>query len=219
MGDPPIASYGAAAPPVQKLPCDRRDHYGKGRMRMLVGNTTHRWGAVQQAFHWTIAVLVIAQLAVGFWFGSLEQSDSSRGTFFGIHTSLGLTLLVLMLARLGWRVSHPVPVLPDTLSALQKRLAHATHWLFYIIVIGMPLGAYIAVNAKGHAVPFYGWKLPILVGKSETLASIIMTMHVAGAFTLTALVVLHISGALRHELMLKDNILRRMTPLPARPEA
>ncbi len=121
---------------------------------MQVGNTTRQWGAVQQAFHWTIGILVIAQLIVGFWFGSLEPTDPSRGTMFGIHTSLGVTLLVLMLARLGWRVSHPVPVLPDTLSAMQKRLAHATHWLFYILVIGMPAGAYIAVNAHGHTVPF-----------------------------------------------------------------
>ncbi len=186
---------------------------------MQVGNTTRQWGAVQQAFHWTIGILVIAQLIVGFWFGSLEPTDPSRGTMFGIHTSLGLTLLVLMLARLGWRVTHPVPLLPDTLSPMQKRLAHATHWLFYILVIGMPAGAYIAVNAHGHTVPFYGLKLPILVGKSEAVSDIIMTMHVAGAFILTALAILHVAAALRHEFMLKDNTLRRMTPLPSRPEA
>lgn len=186
---------------------------------MQVGNTTQQWGAGQQAFHWTIAILVIAQLIIGFWFGSLEPTAPNRGTMFGIHTSLGLTLLVLMLARLGWRVSNPVPALPDTLSPVQKRLAHATHWLFYILVIGMPAGAYLAVNAKGRTVPFFGLDLPILIGKSDALASIIMTMHVAGAFTLTALVILHVSAALRHEFMLKDSTLRRMTPLPRRPEA
>ncbi|MBL8660429.1 MAG: cytochrome b [Rhodospirillales bacterium] len=185
---------------------------------MQVGNTTRQWGAVQQAFHWTIAVLVVAQLIVGFWFGSVERTDPIRGTLFGIHTSLGVSLLVLMLARLGWRAKHPVPLLPDTLSPFQKRLAHATHWLFYILVIGMPAGAYLAVNAHGHTVPFFGLELPILIGKSETASDIIMTTHVAGAFILSALVVVHAIAALRHEFVLKDNTLRRMTPLSSRPE-
>lgn len=184
---------------------------------MQLVNTKLQWGAVQQAFHWIIAILVIAQLVVGFYFGDLAPDDPSRGKVFGLHASLGLTLLVVMLARLGWRMAHPVPVLPDTLNPMQKRLAHATHWLFYILIIGMPAGAYLAVNAKGRAVPFYGIELPILVGKSEALASIIMTLHVAGAFALTALAVVHAAAALRHEFMLKDNTLRRMTPLPSRP--
>lgn len=179
-------------------------------------NTLERWGAVQQAFHWTIAVLVIAQLVVGFWFADLPEKDPQRGTLFGIHTSLGITLLVLMLSRLGWRLANPVPALPDTLSPLQKRLAHATHWLFYLLVIGMPIGAYIAVNAHGHAVPFFGASLPILFPKSEALGSFFIGAHVVGAFTLSALAALHVAAALRHEFMLKDNTLRRMTPLAER---
>lgn len=179
-------------------------------------NTFERWGSVQQAFHWTIAVLVITQLVVGFWFADLPKTDPQRGTLFGIHTSLGVTLLVLMLIRLGWRLANPVPSLPDTLSPLQKRLAHATHWLFYLLVIGMPIGAYIAVNANGHAVPFFGASLPILIGENKGLASFFIGAHVVGAFTLTALAALHVAAALRHEFMLKDNTLRRMTPLPER---
>ncbi len=182
-------------------------------------NTLERWGAVQQAFHWTIAVLVIVQLVVGFWFANLPKTDPQRGTLFAIHASLGVTLLVLMLLRLGWRLSNPVPVLPDTLSPLQKRLAHATHWLFYVLVIGMPIGAYIAVNANGHAVPFFGVPLPILIPENKSLASFFIGAHIAGAFTLTALAALHVTAALRHEFMLKDNTLRRMTPLPERTSA
>lgn len=179
-------------------------------------NTLERWSAVQQAFHWTIAVLVIAQLVVGFWFADLPKTDPLRGNLFGIHTSLGISLLVLMAIRLGLRLANPVPALPDTLSPLQKRLAHATHWLFYLLVIGMPIGAYIAVNANGHAVPFFGMQLPVLIGENKTLGSFFIGAHVAGAFTLTALAALHVAAGLRHEFMLKDNTLRRMTPLPER---
>ena len=185
---------------------------------MQTANTTSQWGAIHQAFHWTIGILVISQLVVGFWFAGIDPKDPARGEAFALHASLGLTLLLLMLARLGWRLSNPVPALPDTLSPGQKRLAHATHWLFYILVIGMPLGAYVAVSARGRPVPFWGLELPGIVGKNEALADFVIGVHEAGAFVLVALIALHVAAALRHEFMLKDNTLRRMTPLPLRAE-
>lgn len=184
---------------------------------MQTANTTSQWGAVHQAFHWTIGILVITQIIVGLWFAGIDPKDPARGEAFALHASLGLTLLLLMLIRLVWRLRNPVPALPDTLSSVQKRLAHATHWLFYVLVIGLPVGAYLAVSARGRPVPFWGLELPGIIGKNEALADFIIGIHVAGAFALIALILLHVAAALRHEFILKDNTLRRMTPLPLRP--
>lgn len=185
---------------------------------MQTANTTSQWGAVHQAFHWTIGILVITQIIVGLWFAGIDPKDPTRGEAFALHASLGLTLLLLMLVRLFWRLRNPVPALPDSLSPWQKRLAHATHWLFYVLVIGLPLGAYVAVSARGRPVPFWGLELPGIVGKNETLADVVIELHEMGAFVLMALIVLHVAAALRHEFILKDNTLRRMTPLPLRTE-
>jgi cytochrome b561 len=183
---------------------------------MFVGNTEHRWGVVQQTLHWLIVVAAITQLTLGFVFASLPDDDPRRGTLFGAHATLGVSILVVMLARLGWRLANPVPRLPDDLVLWQKRLAHANHWLLYILLIGMPIGGYFLVNAHGHAVPFFGIELPTLIGENESLEETIEVMHITGAFIIIALVVLHVAAALRHEFVLKDDTLRRMTPLPSR---
>jgi cytochrome b561 len=111
-----------------------------------------------------------------------------------------------------WRLGNRVPLLPDTLPPWQKWLAHANHWLFYILLVGLPIAGYLVVSARGHSVPFFIWQLPPAIGKNEQLASLIMTLHASGAVALTVLIVLHVSAALRHALLLRDGVLRRMTP-------
>ncbi|MGC1952966.1 MAG: cytochrome b [Gammaproteobacteria bacterium] len=180
---------------------------------MHVTNTPYRWGAVQQTLHWFIVIAAITQLTLGFTFASLPESNSVRGTVFGAHATVGLIILAVMLARLIWRLSNPVPELPETLKPWEKRLARSTHWLLYLLLISMPIGGYLLVNAHGHDVPFFGTELPALIPANETLEEIIEVIHVAGAFSIIGLVILHVAGALRHEFILKDNTLRRMTPL------
>lgn len=109
-----------------------------------------------------------------------------------------------------------MPRLPDTLTPGQKKLAVANHWTFYALLIGLPLGGYLMVNAGGYPVPFFAWELPMVIGKNEGLSSAIFYIHVGGAILLIALILLHVAAALRHEFVLKDNTLRRMTPLPER---
>ena len=72
------------------------------------------------------------------------------------------------------------------------------------------------MSARGRPVPFWGLELPGIIGKNDALADFIIGVHVVGAWTLIALILLHVAAALRHEFMLKDNTLRRMTPLPLR---
>jgi len=181
---------------------------------MDLTNTPHRWGIVQQTLHWFIVIAAITQLTLGFTFANLAQGEPARATVFAAHATLGLIILAVMLVRLGWRLGNPVPRLPDTLEPWQKRLALSTHWLLYLLLIGMPIGGYLLVNAHGHGVPFFGTELPALIPPNEALEEVIESMHVGGAFAIIGLVILHVAGALRHEFILRDNTLRRMTPFP-----
>ena len=183
---------------------------------MQMKNTEYSWGAVQKAIHWFVALAVISQLTIGFIFTNLPEKDPLVGKLFNIHTTIGVIILLSMLGRFLWRQANPVPALPDTLSSGQKKLAIANHWAFYAVLIGMPLAGYLTVNASGYPVHFFGIALPILIQKNEGLGEIFESLHVGGAFVLIALVVLHVAAALRHEFLLKDNTLRRMTPLPMR---
>lgn len=185
---------------------------------MQVGNTRENWGAVQQALHWAIGLTVLGQLCVGLIFSNLPENDPSAGTYFGIHGTLGVLILTAMSFRLIWRQMHPVPALPDTLSPSLKLVARGTHWAFYVLLIGLPLGGWLMVNARGYRVSFFGLELPALIAKNQALAEIVFKFHAGGAFLLAGLILLHAGAALRHEFLLKDNTLRRMTPLPPRPE-
>ena len=181
-----------------------------------IGNDRHAWGTVQQTLHWTIGVAVVAQLSVGLIFSRLPEGDPSSGTYFGIHGTLGTLILVAMLCRFVWRQMHPVPALPNTLSPALKKIARGTHWAVYVLLIGMPIGGWLMVNARGYRVSFFGQDLPALISKNESLAGGIFVLHASGGFLLIALIVLHVAAALRHEFLLKDDTLRRMTPLPLR---
>lgn len=179
---------------------------------MQIRNTDQRWGAVTQTLHWLVALAVLIQLGLGFLFAGLPSGDPLWGQLFPLHTTLGLSILTLMVLRLLWRLVNPVPTLPDTLKPWQKTLARANHWLFYILLIGMPIGGYLLVSAHGQPVPFFGAELPAAIGKSERLQGLIWVMHASGGFLLIALIALHVAAALRHAWLLRDGVLRRMTP-------
>jgi cytochrome b561 len=183
---------------------------------MQIRNNDRTWGAVQQALHWFIVITVISQLTVGLIFANLPENDPRAGTLFGVHATLGLVIFLVMLTRFVWRQANPVPALPDTLKPYEKRIALANHWAFYALIIGQPIGGYLLVNAHGFAVPFFGIELPKLLQKNESLADAFFLLHACGAFVLIALILLHVAAALRHEFLLGDNTLRRMTALPDR---
>lgn len=180
---------------------------------MQIQNTDRRWGAVQKALHWLVVVAVISQLSLGFVFANLPENDPRGGTYFVAHATLGLSILVLMLVRFIWRQRNSVPVLPDTLKPWQKRIALLNHWAFYLLLVGLPIGGYLMVNAHGFAVPYFSVRLPVLLSKNDALADVFMSLHIGGAILLIALILLHVAAALRHHFILKDDRLRRMTPL------
>ncbi len=178
---------------------------------MQILNSKQRWGGVQQTLHWLVVLVVVAQLTVGFIFGGLTPQDSLWGALFSVHSTLGLTILGLMLIRLLWRLVNPVPPLPETLKPWQTRLARINHWLLYLLLIGLPAGGYLLVSAHGQPVPFFWMELPPLIPENETLQGVIQTMHLSGALLLILLVSLHVAGALGHA-MRRDGVLERMLP-------
>ncbi len=186
---------------------------------MQIGNTPDEWGIVQQTLHWVIGAAVLVQLTVGLIFSNLPENDPQAGFYYGIHGTLGVLIAAAMLFRFIWRQSHPVPGLPDTLTPALKIGARATHWLFYALLIGLPLGGWAMVSARGYKISFFGVELPALTGKNEAVADAAFVLHAGGAFTLIALIVVHAAAALRHEYVLKDSTLRRMTPIHRRRQA
>jgi len=167
-----------------------------------------RYSAVAVLLHWTIALALGFQLALGF---AMPKNDSGFA-LFQLHKSVGITILLLSLARLAWRLTHRPP--PAVEGGFQGFLARAVHALLYVFMIGMPLTGWAVVSTSRIEVPtlLFGvvpWPhLPI----SNAVHELAEEGHELLAWIGIALIVLHVAGALRHQLFLKDGLLRRIAP-------
>lgn len=178
----------------------------------------NRYSTVSLILHWLIAALVFTQIGL-FWAHELTEGPISR-EFVSIHKSVGLSILVLTLARLGWRIANPAIPLPDTMPRWRKLLARATHSLFYVFLIAMPLVGWAASSAGGRDIQWFGlFQWPALpIGGGREMAGQLMDMHELAGKALYGLIVLHLAGALKHQFIDRDNVLHRMIPwIPRRP--
>jgi cytochrome b561 len=182
-----------------------------------IGNTLHQWGVVQQVFHWVVAPAALVQLGLGAYIGGLPHDWPNRPRLIGIHMSVGAAIGLAMILRLAWRSMNPVPVLPDTLTPKQKTLAHLTHRAFYVLLILQPVFGLVLASSRNIQPMAFGIALPMLPVQTDFWRSVGFVGHQVIAAALIWTVLTHIAGAFRHEFILKDNVLRRMTPLKFRP--
>ena len=178
----------------------------------------NRYSTVSLILHWLIAALVVTQIGL-IWAHEATDGPISR-EFVNLHKSVGLSILVLTLARLGWRIANPAIPLPLEMPSWQKLLARTNHVLFYVLLLAMPLVGWAASSAAGRDIVWFGlFNWPLLpIGGGREMAGNLMDVHEAAAKLLIFLVVLHVIGALKHQFVDRDNVLHRMIPLiPRRP--
>lgn len=171
-----------------------------------------RYSGVAMAFHWAIAILVIMN-----WLIAERAHDfegAMRGEIMGYHKAWGMTILALSLGRLAWRLTHKPPPMPAHYKPWERGLAHTVHIIFYVLIIGLPLGAWYASSLAGRPVDFFGlFTIPNLpVGENKDLAGRIFDLHESGGMFLIYLAGLHLLGVLKHLLIDRDGELFRMLP-------
>lgn len=178
----------------------------------------NRYSTVSLVLHWLIAALVVTQILL-VWAHEATDGSASR-ELMNLHKSVGLSILMLTLVRLGWRIANPAIPLPARTPRWQKLAARTTHVLFYVLLIAMPLVGWAASSAAGRDILWFGlFEWPALpVGGGRPVARQLMEVHELAGDLLIVLVILHILGALKHHFVDRDNVLHRMIPLiPRRP--
>ena len=93
-------------------------------------------------------------LALGWWMGFLPRGEE-KFFYFQLHKSIGITILLLSLMRLGWRLTHTAPPLPASMPMWEQRAAHIGHVLLYVVMIGMPLSGWAMVSAESRNIPLF----------------------------------------------------------------
>ena len=168
-----------------------------------------RYDAVQRSFHWAVVGLVLVQYLTK-W---LPRNLAGPGVLNSWHLAIGPAILLLMLLRLGWRLSHRVPPPPNDLAPGLRALSRATHWSFYILLVVLPLLGWAAASGYGARPSLLGLiPLPALIGPDRAEAHQFGGAHATLAWMLLAVIALHVSGALYHLLVKRDGVAQRMLP-------
>jgi cytochrome b561 len=170
--------------------------------------------------HWIIAALILTNLVLGWRMSFLK--GLAQFDMFQLHKSVGITVLVLSVLRLGWRLTHPAPALPTSMNRWERFGAHATHWFFYAMMIGMPLTGWAMVSVSAYNIPTLLWhSIPwphigflhaLPVGAKAKVEATSGSIHLYFAFAGAALIALHVAAALKHQFITKDGVLGRMVP-------
>ena len=173
---------------------------------------------VARSLHWLMALFIFGLLALGHYMSELPLSpDKLR--YYSWHKWAGVTVFALAVLRVGWRLVHRPPALPDTLAPTLKALAHAGHALLYILMFALPVSGWLMSSDKGVPTVWFGvLPLPDLLSRDRALGELLENVHAALSWLLVAMVVSHVLAALYHHRVLRDDTLYRMWPRPSRTE-
>lgn len=166
--------------------------------------------------HWVLGVAILGAIGVG-WYLDGQPFSPSKLKLINWHKWAGITILALSVLRLVWRLTHRPPPLPGAMAAAMpawQRLAHhGTHVLMYMLFLAVPLLGWAASSAKGFPIVWLGLvPLPDWVGMDQELGKTLQDLHSLAAWSLLALIVLHVAAALKHQFVDRDGLLARMRP-------
>lgn len=181
----------------------------------------YRYSAVAIALHWIIALAILGMIALGWYMGDLPNDAPNKAGLYQIHKSIGVSILVLTVARILWRIlNKPPEELP--MEHKQALAARAVHIGFYALMVLMPLTGWIMVSASARGFPtivfdLVQWPhLPFLPDLSadtkEAIHPLLDNAHGKLAWVAFALLALHVLGALKHQFVDKDGLMARMLP-------
>jgi cytochrome b561 len=174
-----------------------------------------RYNPVAIILHWVLAIALISIFCFGVYMADLPFSPT-RLKLFNWHKWAGISILILSVLRLLWRLTHAAPPLPakieQAMPAWQLKAHHATHLALYALFFIVPLIGWAYTSAAGFPVVLFGQiPLPDLLGVDKELAALIKPWHQISAFALAGLAALHVAAALKHQLIDRDGLLKRMS--------
>jgi len=172
-----------------------------------------RYGTLAKAFHWVTFLLLLASFGIG-----LTMVDMPLGLgklqAYSWHKWVGVTVFLITILRLAWRLADPPPPFPAEMPAWQRIAARLSHAGLYTALLIMPVSGWVMSSALGLKTVYFGLvPLPDLVAPDRALGESLVRLHHILGFAFAVLIGIHIAAALYHHVVVKDDIARRMLPL------
>lgn len=174
----------------------------------------YRRGA--RVLHWLTLALLVLQFPIGLYMTfrgkTLNLWDATTNTLYSSHKLLGIIILIVVIARLAYRLRHGAPADEPTLSPWQRIASHLNHWGLYALLVTVPLAGYVGIS-QFPALDLFGvFSLPGIAAPDKAAAATTFDIHRLMAMGMLAMVALHVGAALWHHLIRRDNVLARMLP-------
>lgn len=174
-------------------------------------NSSNRYGAVSVAIHWLVALAVFSLFALGLWMTGLSYYSEWYRTAPALHKSIGVTVFVLMLLRVLWRLFTPKPAPLTTHSTSERLLSRLGHGLLYLGIFVVMLSGYLISTAEGRGISVFDlFEIPALITGLPNQVDVAGDVHFYVAWGTVVFAVLHGLAALKHHFIDRDATLKRM---------
>src|SRR6266550_9217583 len=167
-----------------------------------------QYGTTAKVFHWLIVALLVVQYPIGWLLPDLH--GDMKPPIMTFHVSFGILILILIVLRLAWRLTHPVAP-ESSLPPWQRLSSEAVHWLLYVLVLATTITGWLFASFRGWSISlFYLVPLPMLASDSAEAGKAIDGLHQAMELALLVVIGLHVAAALAHRFIYRDRIMQRM---------
>jgi len=170
-----------------------------------------RYGTTAKTLHWIVVTLLLTQYLIG-WLMPNIRRNMSPGIAMTWHISIGTVILALIVARLVWRLTHPVAP-ESSLRPYQRLTSGAVHWLLYLLVLATTVSGWLFASARGwHVSWFFLVPFPMLTSGSQSLVHTLDGWHQNFEWALLILIGVHVAAAFLHLFYYRDGVMQRMLP-------
>ncbi len=197
-----------------------------------MNQSTLRYTKTAIILHWLIALGIFVMFALGWYMSELPKDApklmsldlfdlgiytwqfteeiTARAFYFNLHKSIGVTLFALILFRVFWRITHRPPAMLASLKAWERKLATGAHHLLYLLMVALPVsGIVMATNSK-YGIKWFG--IDLIQGlDNKGMREFFKEAHEVIGVIILLVIILHIAGALKHQLIDKDETAKRMS--------
>lgn len=179
---------------------------------MPLHSTQTDWSTVIKLFHWAMVLLIIGMMILGWTAKGWPISPTKIKLFFW-HKSFGILILGLALLRLLWRLQDNAPSLPASTPRIERALARASHAMLYTLMVVMPISGWVVNSAGKFPFKVFGvWRLPQIVAPDKAVEELAKDVHLTLFWIFATLLLVHVTAALRHHFVLRNDVLVRMLP-------
>jgi cytochrome b561 len=170
-----------------------------------------QYGTTAKVLHWLVVALLLVQYLIGWLMPNIHRG-MKPGDAMTYHISVGIVILLLIVARLAWRITHPVAP-ESSLPPWQRLSSEAVHWLLYLLVLATTISGWLFASFRGWTISFFFFTpLPMLSTGNPAAIRVINHWHQKFEWALLILIGLHVAAALVHIFVYRNRVVQRMLP-------